>query len=310
MKLTVTDGLAGTRLDAFVSSQGGFSRSASQKMIESGAVSVCGMVVTEKKHKVKAGDEVEITPPESVPLDMAPADIPLDVLYEDADLLVVNKPVGMVVHPAPGNYSDTLVNALLAHCGDSLSGINGVMRPGIVHRIDKDTSGVLLVAKNDKAHLSLAEQIKAHTARREYLAVVHGRFPAKAGVVNAPIGRGRNDRKKMAVTAFNSKPAVTHYEVLEEFDKYSLILCRLETGRTHQIRVHMAHIGHPVAGDKQYGRTTDLPLSHQCLHAVRITFRHPSTGEEMTVEAPLPDYFTETLGVLRKEDADGKTEAR
>ena len=308
-RITVTEDAAGTRLDALVSASGEFSRSAAQKLIESGAVTVNGSAVTAKNHKTKPGDEIVITPPESVPLDMAPAEIPLSVLYEDNDLLVVDKPVGMVVHPAPGNYSDTLVNALLAHCGDSLSGINGVMRPGIVHRIDKETSGVLLVAKNDKAHLSLAEQIKEHTARREYLAVVHGRFPSKTGTVNAPIGRRRTDRKKMAVTAVNSKPAVTHYEVLEEFDKYSLILCRLETGRTHQIRVHMAHIGHPVAGDRQYGRATDLPLTHQCLHAIRITFRHPSTGEEMTVEAPLPEYFAETLGVLRKENANGKAEA-
>lgn len=302
IQIRITDEAVGKRIDAVVSENTELTRSAVQKLIEAGAVTVCGEA-TVKNYKTRVGDIIEVTPPENKPLDMEPADIPLSVLYEDEDLLVVDKPIGMVVHPAPGNYSDTLVNALLAHCGDSLSGINGVLRPGIVHRIDKDTSGVLLVAKNDKAHVSLAEQIKEHTARREYIAIVHGRFKENAGTVNAPIGRSPKDRKKMAVTPYNSKFAVTHFYVMETYDRYSLIRCQLETGRTHQIRVHMAHIGYPVAGDKQYGRTTELPLNHQCLHAQKITFRHPSTGEEMTVEAPLPDYFTETLGVLRKETA-------
>ena len=307
IQIRITDELVSKRLDAVVSENTELTRSAVQKLIEAQAVTVNGEAVA-KNYKVREGDVIEVTPPENKPLDMEPSDIELSVLYEDSDLLVVDKPVGMVVHPAPGNYSDTLVNALLNHCGDSLSGINGVLRPGIVHRIDKDTSGVLLVAKNDKAHVSLAEQIKEHTARREYLAVVHGRFPKDEGTVCAPIGRSPRDRKKMAVTPVNSKSAVTHYTVLETFDKYSLIRCRLETGRTHQIRVHMAHIGHPVAGDRQYGRATELPLEHQCLHAQKITFIHPSTGEEMTVEAPLPDYFTDTLGVLREVTAHGNTE--
>ncbi len=304
LTITVTDEAVGKRVDSVITDFTEMTRSAIQKLLEGGAVLVNGEMVA-KNYKVRTGDVIEVEIPEPKPLDMTPADIPLNVLYEDADLLVVDKPIGMVVHPAPGNYEDTLVNALLSHCGDSLSGINGVLRPGIVHRIDKETSGLLLVAKNDKAHVSLAEQIKEHTARREYLAVVHGKLKNSDGTVNAPIGRNPKDRKKMAVTPINSKFAVTNYRVLEEFSEYSLIECRLETGRTHQIRVHMAHIGHPVAGDKQYGRKTKLPLEHQCLHAVRITFVHPTTGEEMTVESSLPEYFTETLRILRKENADG-----
>ena len=304
LTITVTDELVGKRIDSVVTESSELTRSAVQKLLEGGLILVNRTAVA-KNYKLRSGDCITVEMPEAKPLDMEPADIPLNVLYEDKDLLVVDKPIGMVVHPAPGNYSDTLVNALLAHCGESLSGINGVMRPGIVHRIDKETSGVLLVAKNDKAHVSLAEQIKAHTARREYLAVVHGSFTTDEGTVNAPIGRNPKDRKKMAVTAYNSKPAITHFKVLESFSQYSLVLCKLETGRTHQIRVHMAHIGHPVAGDRLYGRTTKLPLKHQCLHALRISFVHPTTGEEMTVESTLPEYFTEILRILRKENADG-----
>ena len=222
-------------------------------------------------------------------------------MYEDNDLLVVNKPRGMVVHPAPGNYSGTLVNALLWHCKGNLSGINGVIRPGIVHRIDKDTSGLLLVAKNDAAHVSLSKQISIHSLDREYKAVVHGRLKELSGPVDAPIGRNPNDRKKMCVTERNSKNAVTHYNVIEEYRDFSFVALKLETGRTHQIRVHMAYIGHPVAGDPVYGpKKGVVSLNGQCLHAGLLGFDHPSTGEHIRVEAPLPEYFTDFLGRVIK----------
>ena len=234
--------------------------------------------------------------PEPVDDTAAPEEIPLDIVYEDNDLLVVNKPKGMVVHPAAGNRTGTLVNALLAHCGDSLSGINGVIRPGIVHRIDKDTSGLLIVAKNDAAHRSLATQIKAHSFTREYQAVVYGKLRQDDGTIDAPIGRSTADRKKMAVTEKNSRSAVTHYHVLARYDGFTHVALRLETGRTHQIRVHMAWLGHPVAGDPVYGpKKVIASLGGQCLHAGKIGFEHPRTGEWMEFESPLPPYFTKFL---------------
>lgn len=269
-----------------------FSRAALQKAIEAGAAAVNGQAAS-KNYKLRAGDKVTFTPLEARPLEVVPQNIPLDIVYEDIDLLVVNKPKGMVVHPAPGNFDGTLVNALLYHCGDSLSGINGVLRPGIVHRIDKDTSGLLIVAKNDFAHRLLSEQIAEHSFTREYRAVITGHLKTESGTVNAPIGRDARDRKKMAVTDKNSKPAVTHYETLEKYVGYSLMKLRLETGRTHQIRVHMAYLGHPLAGDAVYGhpKKRELSLCGQCLHAGKIGFIHPRTGAYLEFESPLPDYF-------------------
>ena len=240
--------------------------------------------------------------PDAKPLEAEPQDIPLDIVYEDSDLLVVNKPKGMVVHPANGNPDGTLVNALLYHCGDSLSGINGVIRPGIVHRIDKDTSGLLIVAKNDMAHVSLAEQIKEHSFSRAYEAVVYGNIKEDKITVNQPIGRSPKDRKKMAVTLKNSKNATTHFEVLERFGKFTHVRCTLETGRTHQIRVHCAHIGHPVAGDEVYGPKRVITSLHgQCLHAKHIGFVHPRTNEWLEFESELPEYFTSFLNKLKGE---------
>jgi 23S rRNA pseudouridine1911/1915/1917 synthase len=245
-------------------------------------------------------DKVDFIVPDPVEYNVEKENIPLDIIYEDDDLLIVNKPKGMVVHPAPGNYTGTLVNALLYHCSDSLSGINGVMRPGIVHRIDKNTSGLLIVAKNDFAHNILAEQIKEHSFKREYQCVVYGKVK-ESGIVDSPIGRNKKDRKKMCVTYENSKNAVTHYEVLEEFDNFTHIKCILETGRTHQIRVHMASIGHPVAGDDVYGpKKVITKLGGQCLHAKVIGFIHPRSGEYMEFTTDLPNYFKDFLNELRK----------
>lgn len=268
------------------------SRSYIQKAAETGNITVNGKPVS-KNYKLKADDRVEYTPLEPVKLSVEPQNIPLDVVYEDDDLLVVNKPKGMVVHPAPGNYDGTLVNALLYRCGDSLSGINGVLRPGIVHRIDKDTSGLLIVAKNDFAHRGLAEQIKEHSFTREYRAIITGHLKQQSGTVTAPIGRNPNDRKKMAVTDKNSKNAVTHYEVLKNFKDYDYVKLRLETGRTHQIRVHMAYLGHPLAGDAVYGkpRGRETELHGQCLHAALIGFIHPRSGEYIEFSSDLPEYF-------------------
>ena len=236
-----------------------------------------------------------------VELDVLPQNIPLDIVYEDNDLLVVNKPKGMVVHPAAGNYTDTLVNALMFHCKDSLSGINGVLRPGIVHRIDKNTSGLLIVAKNDKAHNHLALQIKEHSFTREYVTVIYGNIKDDVGTVDAPIGRHTVDRKKMCVINKNSKNAVTHYEVLERFDGFTMLRCKLETGRTHQIRVHMAYIGHPVAGDDVYGpKKVIKSLEGQCLHAQKIGFIHPSTNEYLEFTSDIPDTFSAFINKLRK----------
>jgi 23S rRNA pseudouridine1911/1915/1917 synthase len=277
-------------------------RSAIAKLISGGQVTINGKVVA-KSYKVTLGEEISVTLPDPQPDRAIPQEIPLDIVYEDDSLLVVNKPKGMVVHPAPGNPDGTMVNGLLYHCGDSLSGIGGVIRPGIVHRIDKNTSGLLVVAKNDQAHVFLAEQIKEHNFTREYHAVVYGRVKNEQGTVNAPIGRHPVDRKKQAVTEKNSKSAVTHYFVEEYYRGYTKLRLRLETGRTHQIRVHMAYIGHPVCGDSVYaGRLADKSgLQGQCLHAAKLGFVHPVTREYMEFEAPLPTYFTEFLSRLPKD---------
>ena len=254
-----------------------------------------------KNYRLRFNDRLEITVPDPVVYEAVAENIPLDIVYEDTDVIVVNKPKNMVVHPAAGNYSGTLVNALLYHCKDSLSGINGVLRPGIVHRIDKNTSGLLIVAKNDTAHRKIAEQIKDHSFTREYEAVVCGNIKENEGTVNQPIGRNPNDRKKMAVTAVNSKEAVTHFKVLQRFGQYTHIAVTLETGRTHQIRVHMAYINHPVAGDDVYGSDKlTSKLGGQCLHARKIGFVHPSSGEYMEFTSELPRYFSDFLTELKK----------
>ena len=291
---------AGIRLDKFLSLKvPGITRSAAEKLISDGNVTSGGKVLN-KSYLCKAGDRIHFLRPEPVKLEVKAENIPLEIPYEDDDLLVVNKPKGMVVHPAAGHSDGTLVNALLAHCGDSLSGINGVMRPGIVHRIDKDTSGLLIVAKNDFAHNNLAKQIKEHSFTRVYEAVVYGGFKDDGGTVDAPIGRSAIDRKKMAVTYKNSKNAVTHYSVLERFRDFTYVRLKLETGRTHQIRVHMASIGHPVAGDTVYGPKKPVGgLNGQCLHARVIGFRHPRDGRYIEITSELPKYFTDFLSKLR-----------
>ena len=299
MRLTADQN--GERLDAFLSRRGdNLSRSAAQKLIEAGAVRLNGRL-SKKNDRLNLGDTVEYTIPEPKEVDIAPKDIPLEIVYEDEDVAVINKPKGLVVHPAAGHQDDTLVNGLLYAMGDSLSGINGELRPGIVHRIDKDTSGLLAIAKNDLAHAVLASQLKDHSMARTYEAIVCGSFREDSGTVDAPIGRHPTDRKKMCVTQRNSKPAVTHWEVVERFRGYTHIRCRLETGRTHQIRVHMAYIGHPILGDTVYGhKKPELGQSSQCLHAGALCFRHPRDGRPVLVFAPLPDYFQQVLEKLRK----------
>lgn len=299
MRLTADQN--GERLDAFLSRQGdNLSRSAAQKLIEAGAVRLNGRL-PKKNDRLNLGDTVEYTIPEPKEVDITPKDIPLEIVYEDEDVAVINKPKGLVVHPAAGHQDDTLVNGLLYAMGDSLSGINGELRPGIVHRIDKDTSGLLAIAKNDLAHAVLASQLKDHSMARTYEAIVCGSFREDSGTVDAPIGRHPTDRKKMCVTQRNSKPAVTHWEVVERFRGYTHIRCRLETGRTHQIRVHMAYIGHPILGDTVYGhKKPELGQSSQCLHAGALCFRHPRDGRPILVFAPLPDYFQQVLEKLRK----------
>ena len=278
------------RIDAFVAERLDISRSHAVHLLEKGNITVGGKTAT-KSQKVKLGDNIKVVLPDPVPLEVTPQNIPLDIVYEDNDLLVVNKPKGMVVHPAAGNYSDTLVNALLYHCKDNLSGINGVLRPGILHRIDKDTSGLLLVAKNDESHLFLSEQIAAHSLTREYETVVYGTVKSDKGTVSAPIGRHPVKRKQMAVVA-NGKEAVTHYEVIERLNGFTHLRCRLETGRTHQIRVHMSYIGHAVAGDAVYGpQKVITELGGQCLHARKIGFIHPTTREYMEFSSEMPNYF-------------------
>ncbi len=287
------------RLDVFVAEAGKITRSYAARLIDDGNVLLNGKVAA-KNQRVLLGDCVEITLSDPVSYDIKAEEIPLDILYEDNDLLVVNKPKGMVVHPATSNRDGTLVNALMHHCGESLSGINGVMRPGIVHRIDKNTSGLLMVAKNDIAHQGLACQIKDHSFTREYEAVVYGNLKNDSGVIDAPIGRHPVKRKQMAVTEKNSKNAVTHYTVIERFGNFTHIRLRLETGRTHQIRVHMAYIGHAVAGDEVYGpKKVIARLNGQCLHAKKVGFLHPITNKYMEFESDLPDYFTNFLKELK-----------
>ena len=292
---------AGERLDAFLARAGeGLTRSAAQKLLEQGLVLRNGKP-GKKNDKLTPGDVVEYTIPEAKPVDIVPTEIPLDIVYEDEDLLVINKPKGLVVHPAAGHSDDTLVNGLLYALGDDLSGINGELRPGIVHRIDKDTSGLLAVAKNDFAHTMLASQLKDHTMARTYEAIVVGTFREDSGTVDAPIGRHPTDRKKMCVTQRNSKPAVTHWEVVQRYRGYTHIRCRLETGRTHQIRVHMAYIGHPILGDTVYGhKKSELGQDSQCLHAGALCFQHPRDGHPVMVFAQLPPYFREVLDKLEK----------
>ncbi|WP_071427071.1 RluA family pseudouridine synthase [Merdimmobilis hominis] len=301
LELTVPPEGAGERLDKWISTQvEGVSRSAAQKFCEEGLVEAAGKALS-KNYKLRGGEALCLTIPDPVELDVTPEDIPLDIVYEDPSLLVVNKPKGMVVHPAYGNLNHTLVNALLYHCKGQLSGINGVIRPGIVHRIDKDTSGLLVVAKDDQAHSSLAAQIKEHSFDRFYHAVVYGNLKEDSGTVHQPIGRHPTDRKKMAVTDKNSRDAVTHFEVVERYQGFTHVRLKLETGRTHQIRVHMAYIGHPVAGDPVYGpRKVISSLEGQCLHAKTISFLHPKTGELLSFDSPLPGYFTRFLSTLKR----------
>ena len=297
--IEITAEESGERIDALLARNlGEFSRSAIQRLIEQGNVSLSGRLI-KKNYKCAAGDCFQILLPELEEVPLIAQDIPLDIVYEDDDLVVVNKVRGMVVHPAPGHPDGTWVNALLWHCGDTLSGIGGEKRPGIVHRIDKDTSGLLIVAKNDFAHQGLSDQLSDHSLYREYEAIVRGNFREDSGTVDAPIGRHPTDRKRMAVTYKNSKPAVTHWQVIARYRGYTHIRCRLETGRTHQIRVHMASIGHPLLGDYTYGAPSpDKGLEGQCLHARRLRFIHPRTGEEHITEAPLPPYFTVVINKL------------
>ena len=292
---------SGERCDAFLArTLPQLTRSAAQKLLEEGKVTKEGKAL-KKNERLKENDVVTVILADPAPVDVVPQDIPLDVVYEDGDLIVINKPVGMVVHPAPGHPDGTVVNALLHHCGGSLSGINGELRPGIVHRIDRDTSGLLIVAKNDFTHLALAEQLQDHSLYRGYEAICVGGPREDSGTIDAPIARHRTDRKKMAVDWQTGRRAVTHYTVLERFQGCTHIACRLETGRTHQIRVHMAHIGHPLLWDTVYGSKTPYPgLAGQCLHARTLTFTHPRTGERTTVECPLPDWFQALLTKFRR----------
>ena len=291
----------GTRIDVFLAeNMEDLSRSGVQKLIDEGMITLNGGK-TKANYKLREKDIIDVTVPEVKEVEILPEDIPLDILYEDADVIVVNKPQGMVVHPAPGHTSGTLVNALMFLCGDDLSGINGEKRPGIVHRIDKDTSGVLMIAKNDMAHQSLAAQLAEHSITRKYNAVVYNGFNEDEGTVNKPIGRNPQDRKKMAVTEKHSRHAVTHYRVIERMEKFTLIEAQLETGRTHQIRVHMTYIGHPLLGDPVYGpKKQPVSLEGQALHARVLGFIHPRTGEYMEFEAPLPPHFEALLERLRK----------
>ncbi|MBO4267190.1 MAG: RluA family pseudouridine synthase [Lachnospiraceae bacterium] len=298
--LTVEEYFENDRIDRYVcDALADFSRSYIQKLIASGDITARGKAVR-SSYRVKTGDIIKVITPDSVIPDITAEDIPLDILYEDDDVLVVNKPKGMVVHPAPGHYEHTLVNAVMYHCGNGLSGINGVMRPGIVHRIDKDTSGSLIICKNDTAHESIAAQLEKHTIKREYIAIVTGVINEDNGKIEKPIKRSSSDRKKMAILP-DGKRAVTNYEVLERFDRFTMIKCILETGRTHQIRVHMAGIGHPVAGDTVYGNGAKTPVDTkgQALHAHILGFTHPRTGEYIETVAPIPEYFNNFIMAIR-----------
>ncbi len=298
--MTLFADIPNERLDAFLARNSELTRSAAQKLIEEGCVTLRGKP-GKKNDKLNIGDEVVFSIPEPKEVDIVPKEMALDIVYEDEDVLVINKPKGLVVHPAAGHQDDTLVNGLLFAMGDSLSGINGELRPGIVHRIDKDTSGLLAVAKNDLAHTVLASQLKDHSMARTYEAIVCGSFREDSGTIDAPIGRHPSDRKKMCVIQRNSKDAVTHWEVVARYRGYTHIRCRLETGRTHQIRVHMAHIGHPILGDTVYGhKSKELGQDSQCLHAGQLCFRHPRDGRPIMVFAPLPEYFEKVIEKLEK----------
>ena len=301
IRLTPLEEDTGTRLDSFLSRRvEGLTRSAAARLLAEGCVT-CDGAVPGKSYRIVGGEELCVTLPEAEEPEAVPQDIPLDVVYEDEDVIVLNKPKGLVVHPAPGHADGTLVNALLHHCGDSLSGIGGEKRPGIVHRIDKDTSGLLIAAKNDFAHAHLAAQLKDHSLARTYECIVCGNLREDSGTIDAPIGRDPVNRKKMAVTEKNSRSAVTHWEVIARYPGYTHVRCKLETGRTHQIRVHLAWRNHPILGDTVYGhKKPELGQSSQCLHARELTFVHPRTGERMTVRCELPDYFTALLEKLGK----------
>ncbi|NLK39880.1 MAG: RluA family pseudouridine synthase [Clostridiales bacterium] len=312
MLLKYTEDDIGRRIDVVVSEREGITRSAAARLIEEGFVTKRGGAIA-KNYRLRAGDEIDIEFPEAAPSCVTAEEIPLDIIYEDDSIIVVNKPVGMVVHPAPGNYTGTLVNALLAHCRDSLSGIGGEQRPGIIHRIDKDTGGLLVVAKNDEAHLFLSEQIKMHRIERIYHAIATGNLKEDRGTINLPIGRHPVDRKRMAVIkdttggGVKARSAVTHYEVIERFGAFTYLRLRLETGRTHQIRVHLSSLGHPLVGDLVYGggktafeKKHSRLLSGQCLYAKELHFLHPKTGEQLHFEGELPDNFTALLDLLRK----------
>ena len=298
---TVEIAESGIRIDRYLAEKdSGLSRSFWQKLLKDGQITIDSQPVR-SNYKTREGDSIHVEIPDSQEPDILPEDIPLDILYEDKDVLVVNKPKGMVVHPAAGHYTGTLVNAVMAHCGSSLSGINGVMRPGIVHRIDKDTTGALLICKNDMAHRDLAEQLKCHSIKRRYRAIVQGNLKSDEGTIEGPIGRHPTERKKMAINFKNGKEAVTHYKVLERFGNATYVECQLETGRTHQIRVHMSSIGHPLLGDTVYGSSKNpYHLEGQALHAMILGFVHPGTGEYMEFSAPIPEYFEKLLIKLRK----------
>ena len=304
-RLEVTADRSGERVDQLLARQvPGLTRSSAQRLLEEGGV-LCSGEGVKKNRRTSSGEVYTLDLPDPEPIEAMAQDIPLDVVYEDEDVIVVNKSVGMVVHPAAGHPDGTLVNALLFHCGDSLSGINGKLRPGIVHRIDRDTSGLIIAAKNDAAHLALAAQLEDHSLYREYHAVTVGGFREDGGTVDAPIARHPVDRKRMAIDREKGKRAVTHWEVLERYSGYTYLKCRLETGRTHQIRVHMASIGHPLLGDVVYGNKKPYPgLAGQCLHAKRLSFVHPRTGERVTVECPLPDWFETILEKMRRKSGE------
>ena len=303
MTTTIKATDSGVRIDVFLAEElEGVSRSGAQKLLENGHVIKDGVPV-KKNYKVSAGECFDVTLPEPVETGAKPQEIPLDIVFEDGDVVVVNKPRGMVVHPAPGHRDKTLVNALLYHCGNSLSGIGGQLRPGIVHRIDKDTSGLVIAAKNDAAHLALSRQLANRELSRVYEAIVCGKVKNDAGTIDAPVGRHPTDRKRQSVTSKNARQAVTHYEVLARYNGYTHVRCKLETGRTHQIRVHMTHIGHPILGDLTYGRKkAEKGLSGQCLHAKELQFIHPSTGELIKLDTELPDYFKDVINKLGNEE--------
>lgn len=297
-RIIITENEAGMRADVALAQLLEITRSNMQKLLEEGRA-VRGQKVIKSNYRVKAGEEILVNLPEPQPLDVQPENIPLDIIYEDDDVVVVNKARGMVVHPAAGNYNGTLVNALLYHC-KNLSGINGVIRPGIVHRLDKDTSGIMICAKNDSAHLSLSEQIQNKTAQRTYLAVVRGNVKNDSGIIETQIARDKNDRKKMAVVTEGGRQAITEYEVAERFGKYTVVKCRLKTGRTHQIRVHMEYLGYPLVGDPKYSpMKTPFAINGQALHSLTLSFTHPRTGERLTFEAPLPEDMKKILTRLR-----------